>query len=713
MRMANVLVAVLLTVPSLARADDPSPKPTPDALDEALQQVGLTRGDLGWKPKGWWINYPGDIPFKLRCFDDLFAEPLATVTHLRTMAQAVRVCLDPATLDHRDDRLKYGGQLFRLTTTLGVNQRMGTLRTFAANLHAPETPLKEAILTVHRTAGRPTSFIQAGVPSPYPNFEKELTEQTKDIPAEIQPILGQLILNVLDAQHWADLALRNVPGNQRIAVARKVNIGEEEVDALDYEPAFDDVARTIDDASLYYAGLKCVQALDDARIALKSKLAELSEPPKFSLDWESPYGWIRFRGVQDDTVDGNNAWLIVDLGGNDTYLGPVGASAVDRSIGLLLDLSGDDHYISEQQPAQGAGITGAGILLDVSGNDHYEAQRMSQGFGQFGLGLCIDLGGDDEYFVKYSGQGCGYFGIGMLFDGGGRDRYKLYADGQGLGGVAGIGVLADFSGDDTYEAVRDSAITGRGSYHNPNQNISVSNAQGCAMGRRGDIGDGHSWAGGLGALIDLSGNDHYRSGNWSMGTGYWFGIGYLYDGEGNDVYEGVGWSMATGAHFCIGVLLDESGNDQYLAQDQSHQSLAWGHDFTIALLVDGGGDDVYQSAETSPAYAINRSVAMLLDLGGNDSYLTKPENRPGSAIFDEKMRDRTGLSTYFADSTSLALFLDVGGTDRYNNTDARDNTTWLDPPDSPNGAVRNFSVGVDRAEGSVSFLPCPEKPLKR
>ena len=99
-----------------------------------------------------------------------------------------------------------------------------------------------------------------------------------------------------------------------------------------------------------------------------------------------------------------------------------------------------------------------------------------------------------------------------------------------------------------YEAVRDSTITGRPSYHSPDEDISVSNAQGCAMGRRGDGADGHSWAGGLGALLDSEGNDKYISGNWSMGTGYWFGMGLLHDGAGDDEYRGVVWSQATGAH---------------------------------------------------------------------------------------------------------------------------------------------------------------------
>ena len=373
-------------------------------------------------------------------------------------------------------------------------------------------------------------------------------------------------------------------------------------------------------------------------------------------------------------------------------------------------------------------MCGVGILLDARGDDVYQADRYAQGVGQFGFGLCADLGGDDQYFVKFSGQGCGYFGIGLLLDSDGRDRYRLYADGQGLGGVGGVGVLADRTGDDFYEAVRDAKITGRPSYHSPGQAITVSNAQGCAMGRRGDGADGHCWAGGLGALLDSEGNDKYVSGNWTMGTGYWFGTGILHDGGGNDEYNGVCYSQATGAHFCIGVLVDEGGNDLHKAEATSNMSVGWGHDFTIALLVNLGGNDIYDVKGNGISYGINRSVTALIDAGGDDRYMGKAGNRPGMALFNERFQARGGVSDYFADSTSISLFLDVGGHDTYATHPSADgdkesdpskpfggsnNATWLDEPGSKNISGRNFSVGVDREDGDVHFHPRPEKTLTR
>jgi hypothetical protein len=703
---AKLLVLVLSTlvwIPTVSAQDT-------DALDEALGLVGLRRTDLGWRPKGWWTKFPGDIPYKLRAFDSLFAAPLDTITFMRQLGNAARTHLDPAVQD------KYLGRgdtnLYSAVHILGVNLKYGAMRGYATNLPKEETPLDQAIVNLYRAAGRTTKPFTFYMELPYPQVEKDLAEKVQVVPEKARPVLGRLVMSIIEARHWADLAFRNVDGNDRLVVATRYDIGHEEVDAYDYCPEFDDVARTLDQASLWYAAEKCVQALDDARVSL-AKIEELKDAPPFAFDWRTPWGWIRIRGGGDDVVDGTDALLIIDLGGNDRYTGGVAASTADRPIGLLLDLAGNDRYESDV-PAQGAGLCGIGVLLDAAGDDDCKAEHYAQGVGQFGFGLCADLGGNDRRFVKFSGQGCGYFGIGLMFDCDGNDEYTIYGDGQGLGGISGVGVLADRKGDDTYTAVRSAKVTGRPSYHSPGLDVSVSNVQGCAMGRRGDGCDGHSYAGGIGALLDIEGNDKYTAGNWSMGTGYWFGIGLLYDGAGDDEYHGVCWSQGSGAHFCIGALLDEGGNDQHLAEVNGNLSIAFGHDFTVALLVNLGGDDVYEVQGDGLGYSINRSVAALIDIGGDDAYLEKEGNRPGFAKyeadrFDAGNAEKPTAGFYFADTTSVGLFLDVGGKDAYW-SGQKDDTHWFDEPDSPNWKARNFSIGVDRAEGNVSFLPIPEKP---
>jgi hypothetical protein len=704
----------------------------PDALDEALALAGLQRADLGWEPKGWWPRFPADIPYKLRAFDSLFAEPLDCIAYTRSLAAAARDHLDPAKIDKPGERGTT--PLYHAVHRLGINPRFGGLRGYTTNLTAPLTPLDEAILQIYRANHRTTEAYTFAMELPYPKPQENLTRALAEMPAAVQPILGQLLVNIIDAHRWAELAFRNVDGNQRVAVTRRLDLGEEQVDAYDYCPALDDVAATWDEASLWYAAEKCVQALDDARIALAA--LDLTNVPTFAFDWETPWGWILIRGGGDDVINGADTLLVVDLGGNDTYRGPVAASDGGQRISLCLDLGGDDYY-EATGPAQGAGLAGIGVLIDAAGRDRYRAERYGQGVGQFGFGLCADLGGDDQYDTKFTGQGCGYFGVGLLLDVDGDDAYTLWADGQGLGGEGGgVGVLADRRGSDRYTAVRDAKLTGRPSYHSPNLYITVSNAQGCAMGRRGDGADGHSYAGGLGALLDTEGDDHYVCGNWTLGTGYWFGMGAFHDAAGDDEYHSVCYSQASGAHFCIGVFIDETGDDLHVAEVNSNMCIGWGHDFTIALFVEGDGDDRYEVHENGLSYSINRSVTAVFDLGGSDEYIGAAGHRPGMAQADKRFEARGGVSDYFADTTSLALFLDVGGTDRYltweppadtNQDDdaargevkeadaARepapfgggDNTHWLDEPGSMNLQTRNFSIGVDRPDGAVSFRPRP------
>jgi hypothetical protein len=672
-----------------------------DALDDALALAGSGRAQLGWAPKGSWHRFPRGVTHKLDHFDALFAEPLATVPFTRGLGRAVKDQLGPEGLAKPPD--EFGAQsLYLLCHFVGLNLKHGGIRPYSPNLTAVPVALDAAILEVYRAAGRQTRFVTGGKDSPYPLVEKELREAAAKLPPEVSQAVGQLVMAIVDAHRWAELAFRRVEPEARAEAARRFDAGAESVDALEYPAALDDVALAWDEASLWYAAGKCVQALDTARRVL----AALLEPVDASFDWETPWGWIRVRGKADDAIDAHDALLLVDLGGNDTYTGGAGANGAGRLVSLCLDLAGNDTYRADRA-AQGAGICGVGVVLDVAGTDNYRAEQYAQGVGQFGFGALIDLGGDDVYRARWSAQGCGYFGVGLLLDAAGKDDYYIHADGQGFGGVGGVGVLADRAGDDTYLAEPDGPASGRPSYHSELK-VAVSNAQGCAMGRRGDMSDGHNWAGGLGGLFDVEGNDSYRSGNWSMGTGYWFGTGLLWEGAGNDTYDGHVWSQATGAHFCIGALVDEGGDDTHVSRQSN--SIAFGHDFTIALLLDLAGNDRYETPADGLGYSINRSYAMLVDTGGTDFYRAK--NPPGAALYDAtRFANKEGLASYWVEASSMGLFLDIGGDDDYGDPD-RDNTNWGDRDPGDNWAARNVGVGVDIAEGAVDWTALPMRARK-
>ena len=693
-RVLAASVAVALLVAPVAAADPPATKPQADAIDESLALQHLTRKDVGWQARGTWEGYP-IVPYKLRHFDDLLAEPFATVPWVRAMGAGVRQYLSPEKLTEKG--VRGSGALMQAVHALGINRRFGGLRSYSANLTAKPTPLDQAILAVYAAAGRPSKFVTFGQESPYPTVEKDLADAAGKLPKEISEVLGQLVLNLVDAHRWADLAFRNVPMEQRLAVSKRLDLGQEEVDAIDYEPAVDDVAAKWDEASLWYAAMKTVEALDQARVALTPLVgANAAALKEYRFDCTTPWGRVVVLGTGNDKYfpglkadQGDEApFVLVDLGGNDDWQARVAAAGPTCSISAMLDLDGADAYTSRGL-AQGSGVTGIGVLLDASGDDTYRSfGSLSQGAGQFGLGALIDLGGDDYYASQYSSQGAGFFGIGLLFDCAGKDKYQVLSDGQGFGGAAGVGVLADRSGDDQYWAEPDPKISQRPSYHQLKDApiVSVSNAQGCSMGRRGDGADGHSWAGGLGALLDAEGNDTYGAANWAQGTGYWFGTGVLWDGGGDDTYAADWWNCGSGAHFCIGALVDEAGNDSYTCR--ATNGIAFGHDFTQAVLCDLAGNDTYKSANDSIAHSINRSVAMLLDGGGQDVYESGAKGVPGAATFDAKMLDRRAPSLYWTEPTSIGLLLDAG------NAGQRDTMNLVEGEDTPNFRARNFGLQV-------------------
>ena len=166
--MRRVLAAAVMSVAASSAVADP-PK---DAVDQALALQGLTRKDVGWQARGTWEGYPRDVPYKLRHFDDLHAEPFAAVPWVRAMGACVRENLTPEKLT--DKGVRGSGALLRAVHGLGINRKFGAFRAYSANLTASPTPLDKAVLAVYAAAGRPSKFVKFGQESPYPLLEKDL-----------------------------------------------------------------------------------------------------------------------------------------------------------------------------------------------------------------------------------------------------------------------------------------------------------------------------------------------------------------------------------------------------------------------------------------------------------------------------------------------------------------------------------------------------------
>lgn len=397
--------------------------------------------------------------------------------------------------------------------------------------------------------------------------------------------------------------------------------------------------------------------------------------------FETDLGRIQILGAGPDEVR-QPAFLTIDLAGHDVYRGRHAVPAsLERPIALLIDLGGNDTYEGGEQPvAMACGLFGVGAIFDLEGDDSYRVSESGLGAGWFGAGLLIDYRGNDRYVVDQRwGQGAGHVGIGLLADLAGRDAYTCGYESQGIGSTYGAGVLLDVQGDDRYVARDDGNIS---ELYNGQ---SVAMSQGCGYGRRADLGDGHSLAGGFGVLVDGAGNDHYHATAWSQGAGYWWAVGILEDLGGNDTYRNGKYSLGAGAHFAIGCQVDLSGDDRYNVANAATVNQYQGHarDGSIGVSIDGDGDDQYLLKGHCGGSGDLGSIGLFWDRRGADLYRIEYEPpAEGTGWNDTPPLGTTTLYTPFRsfrdEIDTFGIFLDTGGADHYlwPGGPAGDGQTW-------------------------------------
>lgn len=441
--------------------------------------------------------------------------------------------------------------------------------------------------------------------------------------------------------------------------------------------------------------------------------------------------------------------FLMDIGGDDTFRvsdpapNPRGVNGgALRGVGTLVNVGGDDEYAvaNANSPgsstSNGGASTGIGMLLDVCGNDRYNENRdetiapkgsvgvQADAFsgdvcptgpsqtttpsqtptptatpspsesatptqtptpspsptpGQLQIGnvlsidlrqvdstykkdfaALIDAGGDDEYRNNAGGgsgglpsvpdprggvkPGSGSIPIGVLTDLRGDDEYY----GRNGGGYKGVGFLLDVSGNDTYKT-----------------------------GSTGTNGGGYL---GVGFLLDANGSDTYDAGSGGTNGGGRSGLGLLVDAGGSDTYDAHNRGTNGGGRYGgQGTLVDGSGNDVYRAGDGGTNGGSDGGNTTgngpSGFLLDGGGNDRYTAGSAGTNGGGNKGKGFLLDSGGNDVYHagfagTNGGGRLGTGF----LLDTTGNDTYIASEFGtngggqggVGVLVDGGGTDRYN-----------------------------------------------
>lgn len=662
---------------------------TPDAWDKVLATVSLTRETTTFDFTDM-ANYGGG-DFLLPFFHTLHRYPLRIPFYSQVL---------------RSDALKAAPSAGDLVMTAAWRMGQGTRRTLIGDplekeMKAMAEPdaLVKAIRALHKAAARPLSAEQ----------EAQLAGAVAGVPADVAQNAALLLLTEARAMQWRHRALARfqfgAAGHDLQHVFDRL-CGIKTGDREEWDDSTRELMHAIDLKYLLVGGTDLAIAADRATAALEKRTGTET----FDFEWETPQGRILLRGHGDHEYSGDRPYLLtIDLGGNDTYYGGGATFSAAHPASALLDLGGNDRYLEHAalattpvaefatrkegspRPSFGGGVLGYGILIDSSGNDLYRSLKNTQGSGLHGVGVLHDRGGDDRYDGYTGAQGAANFGVGVLGDLGGNDEYRCFTTSQGFGGTMGSGFLVDVGeGNDLYDA-NDSVIDFPAP-QDPKHNATL--AQGMGYGRRADYSDGHSLAGGIGALIEGGGDNSFRCGIYGQGAGYWLGAGLLSAGAGNDTYHGVWYTQGAVAHFAVGVLWDSGGNDHYVAT--SHASQGLGHDFGTGFLIDDSGNDKYEAPGLSVGSGNNNGFGFFWDKAGDDDYTRV---RGTSLTFGTGRLEPAFKNSIRERNPSLGIFLDSGGNDSYPPKLARtgNNTSWLMPREETAFASQ-LGAGLDLQE---------------
>ena len=244
--------------------------------------------------------------------------------------------------------------------------------------------------------------------------------------------------------------------------------------------------------------------------------------------------------------------LLVDGRGNDNYYAHLTSQGFGytRGFGAIIEHGGNDQYISAspyqdflryddhfESFCQGASLGyrpvasgGIGIVVDGTGSDVYISDIYGQGTAYwYGLGAIVDRKGNDTYSSYQYAQGSGvHLAFGVLSDLDGNDNYIAHGVSQGCGHDIAFGGLFDKRGDDNY--VVESLSLGGGNANAVSLFVDAGGNDGYIARHENTLGysDMRRSYGMIGIFLDLDGTDFYgtsRGGNDSLWLGSSYGIG--------------------------------------------------------------------------------------------------------------------------------------------------------------------------------------------
>ena len=517
----------------------------------------------------------------------------------------------------------------------------------------------------------------------YGRPDTDITYITNKSPQELQPVIKRILSAIEESRMLLDKAFKGLPLKHRQHLIKNI-LPQMILDGDKIKEGFQLEAEKIN-LSLARPGTQTVTQGRDVINPEDVAMLKLA----FDINFGDIYqAGITLTSAVDEAIEILEAIppeQIKQLTGRLLYAttpyGPVIINGAQDDVYnddalLIIDLAGNDRYFNHA----GGSVNDISVVIDLSGDDYYASTgKFSQGAGLFGIGILADLSGSDTYQAVSFSQGCGLFGIGMLVDSGqGSDTFSADTFCQGAGGW-GIGILTNRLGDTRYCARTFSqglgCTLGAGAlidYAGDDYYIStgsIQNDRPYSMSQGFGQGNRPIASGGVGTLIDYQGNDHYRAYFYAQGCSYWYGLGILIDNNGNDRYDAQVYAQGCGIHLSTGVLIDRNGADFYNCTYGGNAQGA-AHDLAVGILVDKNGTDTYVGRGNNQGSAITNSFALFIDDSGDDVYYTSPKGGQGFG----------GAARSYG---SMGIFLDLGGNDfyseQYQNEDAKtgNNKKWL------------------------------------
>lgn len=570
MRRLLPLLALLL-LPPAAAADD-------DALADLLAWNELTPADLqvDWRDTVDRGSASVD-PTRVASADQLLDSPLLAPTWAANVGEALRPApgagiawrgffalaaaeLGVELVDPCGEPDSVSGGLVTASVTYEAEQGVRRSRREIKGLEESVDPRLDAILgRLSKQADGVRCTLTASVLEPLPE------EARAAVVAQLGRLLGDLLPGTTEAQEVA-AGLAN-------AWAK------------------------VDQGGLLAAG----QSWSDTIAAATHELSSLPTDawPATPQIWPTALGevWIGSTGANSGSGD---PFLIVDPGGDDqwrvlsgrTDLPPSGARAVRGWI----DLAGDDLW---QTGAAGVGgaLFSVSAGVDLAGDDTWRGGSLTAGAAAFGVATWVDIAGEDHYQAGPASEGFAAFGAAALVDrGDGDDSYRSPGPAQGAGLPAGVGVLHDVAGDDSFD-------------------VGEGGGQGTSRGLFPQLG------GGLGLLLDHAGDDSRHTRGPGQGACDGHGVGAAIDLGGDDVWTSSALgSQGAGLQECAGLLVSlGSGSDRF---DALGSAQGWAEDRGVGVLWDDGGHDQYAVAFGGQGGAGWGGTGLLVDVAGADVYVT-------------------------------------------------------------------------------------------